>query len=760
MTFLSLSFLIAGLAAAVVPIALHLLMRGRPKKVVFPAFTFLRRRAEATRRKLTLKRILLLCLRCTILIGIGLALARPSLKSPDAAPSGVEHRDGPVAAAFVVDTSVRMGVIAENKTRLDRARQIASRLIASLPEGSKAAIFDSKADSDSFQVDLLAAEESLERLRPGASVRPLAGSAAAAVRLLGEADATNRELYILTDFTSASWPESFRGELRRVLDEDRRKAGDESPIAFYLIDVSTPLAQNGGITSCAIAMSGGEKGALRVDLDVSHFGPAQDGTIEFWLLDPAAENRPSDGETSAEPPRASADSDTLAPEIFERAKKIASSPIAFEASETATRRQVTLYPPTPPDGFSLGFVRLVPDDAFSADNVRWFAIRRGRAPNILLAASEPLEEKTLFIREALSPEELRRDGTAPFDAKTVSLETLDRMTPEELAGYRAILLLDPGALNGPLYKRLADYVSAGGGLGLFYGKGGVPAPDDSDALVLLGGRLTETVRRAGKGVVFVPSDAEHPILAEFRPLLGVGAVPWNDLVISRYWKYEPTDETSETVLRYSDGGAAVVSRPLREGTVVLATTPFSESANRPGAWNRLTVGEGAWVFLMLADGIARSLVLGGGESLQLEPGSTAVLRPNLEPFPAAATLELPDGERVSIPTEQDRRRIRFAGTRRIGPYRLAFDSDGAPNSPSVEGFCVNAPAGDFELSTLNADALKKYWEPTPLQSVSDASDVVSGRFSRRIGRELFSLIVVLLGVLLAVEAAFSNRFYD
>lgn len=762
MTFLTFSFLIASVAAATVPIALHLLMRGRPKKIVFPTFMFLHRKVQATRRTLTLKRILLLLMRCAVVILIGLTLARPSFQSFDVSSVGAISRDGPVAAAFVVDTSVRSGIIAENTTRLDRAREIASQLIAGLPAESQAAIFDSNAEFDSFQVDLLAAAESLQRLRPGVSVRPQAASVAAAVRLLSDADEPNRELFVLTDRSAASWDESFRKELHRAIDEaNRRLEPDESPIAFYLIDISTPLTRNNGITSCSVAFAPNEPGTLRVDLDVTHTGDAQDAVLEFWLLDRAEaipDSTPAE-EMTKEAAGLPADG-AVSPKIMAKAKKIVSSPIPFETSETVTNQRFTLYPTMPPDSFALGFVRLVPDDAFSADNLRWFAIRRFGAPKILIASAEPVAEKTLFLREALAPEALRRDGRAPFDTTMVSLAALEQMTPETMAEYRAILLLDSGKLNGAFHKKLVDYAAAGGGVGLFYGKSGVPAQDDSDAAALLGGHLTEMVRRAGQGVVLVPSDSENPILAEFRPLLGTGAVPWGDLTVYRYWKFEPLDDLSEVALRYSDGGAALLTRPLGDGTVTVATTPFSDAPNRPDAWNRLPVGESAWVFLMLADGIARSLVSGGGESLQLEPGATALLRPRLTPFPVSAALELPDGERVTIPTEPDKRRIRFAGTRHVGPYRLLFDSGDAAASASADGFCVNTPASDFDLTTLEPDQLKKYWEPVPIQTVSNASEVLSGRSSGGVGRELFPIVVVLLGVLLAAEAVFSNRFYD
>ncbi|MBR2004125.1 MAG: BatA domain-containing protein, partial [Thermoguttaceae bacterium] len=85
MTFTTFSLFLAGLAATAVPIALHLLSRGKPKKVVFPALRFARQKFAENKRKLTLKRLLLLALRVGTLVLLGLTLARPVFLPPESA---------------------------------------------------------------------------------------------------------------------------------------------------------------------------------------------------------------------------------------------------------------------------------------------------------------------------------------------------------------------------------------------------------------------------------------------------------------------------------------------------------------------------------------------------------------------------------------------------------------------------------------------------------------------------------------------------
>src|SRR5688572_10092160 len=80
MAFLNFSLLAGGLLMAV-PILLHLVMRQRPKQLIFPALRFIQQRREANRRQLQLRHWILLALRCGAVLLAALALARPSVAS-------------------------------------------------------------------------------------------------------------------------------------------------------------------------------------------------------------------------------------------------------------------------------------------------------------------------------------------------------------------------------------------------------------------------------------------------------------------------------------------------------------------------------------------------------------------------------------------------------------------------------------------------------------------------------------------------------
>ena len=79
--------LLGLLALGMIPVALHLLMRPRPRRVLFPALQLVATRRKSNVRRLRLRHIWLLLLRIAVLMLIVLALARPSLPAAGYAPT-------------------------------------------------------------------------------------------------------------------------------------------------------------------------------------------------------------------------------------------------------------------------------------------------------------------------------------------------------------------------------------------------------------------------------------------------------------------------------------------------------------------------------------------------------------------------------------------------------------------------------------------------------------------------------------------------
>ena len=110
MNFLNPLFLF-GLAAAAVPILIHLFTRKRPREMKFPSLEFLAEVNRSEIRRLRLKQWLLLLLRTLAIVALALAMSRPALKGT----SGL-GRGASTTVVALVDQSGSMGAVASGGT--------------------------------------------------------------------------------------------------------------------------------------------------------------------------------------------------------------------------------------------------------------------------------------------------------------------------------------------------------------------------------------------------------------------------------------------------------------------------------------------------------------------------------------------------------------------------------------------------------------------------------------------------------------------
>ncbi len=118
-------WVLLGLAAAGIPVLLHLLARREPPTVVFPAVRYLITTTHEHQRRLKLQNLLLLLLRTLLVIAIVLAAAGPTL------PLRGVPGHAPSALVLIVDNSPSSTAVVGGSPRLaalrDAARQVLAR---------------------------------------------------------------------------------------------------------------------------------------------------------------------------------------------------------------------------------------------------------------------------------------------------------------------------------------------------------------------------------------------------------------------------------------------------------------------------------------------------------------------------------------------------------------------------------------------------------------------------------------------------------
>jgi aerotolerance regulator-like protein len=188
-------WVLAGLAAAAIPILLHLLARREPPTVVFPAVRYLVTTTREHQRRLKLQNWLLLLLRTLLIVLVVLAAAAPSMPL-----SGVPGHS-PSALVLIVDNSPSSGAVMEGAPLLRQLVAAGHRVLArATPED---ALWLVAADGIPRRGDRV----TLDELLNGLSISPRRLDLGSAVTLAGEVLAPEPrpgEIVLLTDLQATA----------------------------------------------------------------------------------------------------------------------------------------------------------------------------------------------------------------------------------------------------------------------------------------------------------------------------------------------------------------------------------------------------------------------------------------------------------------------------------------------------------------------------------------------------------------------------
>lgn len=778
MAFVNLSLLAGGVLVAI-PILLHLMMRQRPKQLVFPALRFVQQRRIANERRLQLRHWLLLALRCAVLGLFALALARPTVAS--AALSGwvaagllwgaclmvaglavvslsrglsrlatgglagvavlllvaslfaagraiygkspvLGDQQAPVAAAIVLDTAPRMQYRQHNKTRLAAAQEIAHWLVSQFPADSEVAILDSRAGGG-FAVDRAAAEKSLERLRPVGTPRPLVESLSNAIELLKPKPQQRKEVYVLTDLTAAAWKSQFEDDLKKLLTQ-------QPGILLYVIDVGAEQSKNFALADLSLSgevlAAGGD---LTIEAVVTASGVGGTRSVEL-LVDELDPTLPTIREGKVVLPKT-----TLRGSQTAQLEPGGSARVRFTVRGLAA-------------GVHQGLVRLVGEDGLALDDMRHFAVEVQEAWP--LAVVSPADVSPWYLTE-IEKSEVRARGSSRF-----RMELLDqpRLATQELTDFRAVVLLDPGPLTPDEWTKLGKYCEAGGGLAAFLGHHAEPplSFQDAAAVAVLGGKLTRQTRTGGE-VFLAPRSFSHPILAGFREQQT--SIPWDRFPVFFHWNLDDLGAAARTVLPFSNGRPAVIENRVGRGRVLVMTTPISEPPEPVGrqSWNELTSGEDAWPCFMLVNEMLDYLVKSGQARLNVLAGETVVLPNDPAIYPERYQLFTPLEQPQDVLATGGQVTVRF--TDNPGAYRLR----GQKGGPVIRGFAVNLAADASDLSRLPRERLEELLGQGRYQLAKSREEIDRAVGNDRLGSEFYPLLVTLLAVALGLEHVLANRFY-
>lgn len=524
MSFLNPLFLF-GLAAAAVPILIHLFTRRRPREMKFPSLAFLAEVNRSEIRRLRLRQWLLLLLRTLAVAALALAISRPALRGT----AGLS-RNASTTVVALVDRSGSMGAMAPDGTLLAGARRAIESLLTTLGPADELLLVPY--DQGPYPVSARPLGD-IARLR--AETQALATSARAtdhtpalelAARALAESHALNRELFWLSDFQSTGF--AANGDAPEAL---RIPAGPWDQARIYLMPFASVNRANVGLSDASLS-------------------PTESGTALSVSAD-AHGARP--GDLSVEVRDLSGD--------LELGRGYLSLPAQGESS---TLLPLARLP-------ELGGVAILPDDALPLDNRRVFAAGRAGTVRVLLREDGPASPLRLALEAGGTASGL---SVAPVDATGLSARI----------GEADVVVLNDLPRLGPVEQQaVLDYYRGGGGLFVVLGSRAEPAAWNASLLSELGVGALAPLESAVPGASWRlrRAVAGHPVLAGFpaRPGEALSTASFRSIpVIGRRGGAERTAAQVRVLLEYDRSRPALIEAPH---ALVLAVTLDAAAGDFP-----------------------------------------------------------------------------------------------------------------------------------------------------------------------------------
>jgi hypothetical protein len=721
MSFAAPLFLVAVLAG-LVPVAVHLIHRRKAKEIPFSTLRFLRLSVQKTRRRKYVEDLALLALRAAALVLVAVGLARPTVNGLAALWGGGRG----AALAIVLDNSASMATLDGGKPRFEAARQAVEQVLGRVREGDQVALLPTGGPHDQAHGRLFRTHETvrqaLESCRVSHERADLAARLQQARDLLAGAEASSKEIYVVTDNQALSW---------EGLKEDApgaaalpTKSGSPAEVPVVLVSVDREPAPNVAVQSVVLSAPAPVAGApFQALVEVLNTATVPQQKHLELRIDGARE---AVSPTLALPPGGSL-----------------RYAFRFRLDRAGVHR---------------GEVRLAEDDGLPLDNALFFAASVDQPIPVAIVKPRrdevPQADDAFYLERALAP------GGGVGAACRITTLTPDSLAAEDLSRQALIFAVNLPALSPPAAGRLLDYVKAGGRLVWICGQNVDPTAYNSmNALAqgqLLPGPI-EAIREPLPGgaerwrVGFV--DKDDPALAA----LTEPASLYQSVLV---YKHVPMtlgpQSGARTLIKLDDGQPLLAERPVGNGSVLLLGAALHVD------WTNLPLKP---IFLPL---LARlTFRLAGAEAertmaLAGAPVSLVLARAGAgaqgsAPAPLGqgeVEIVRPSGELVRRPGAGADGLFRYDDTHEVGVYLVRPLNR---TSPATLAFAVNIDPAESDSASVTPQELQARFGTRPLL-ICERPEELTGMIARlRDGTGLRDAFLMAVLAALVLEVFLANR---
>ena len=701
MTFLN-AILLGGLAAASIPVLIHLFNRNRFRTVKWGAMHLLDSAIKINKRRLKLEQLLLLLLRCCIPAVLALLMARPVL-------SGFESLVGAAKTSLVIvlDNSYSMEYGGAASGNFHQAKEAAGKIIDDLGRGSDVSVVlmaggvSTLFDSPSF--DLGRVSKETLGLDAGFGSASVPESLETGAGILAKMQHPYREMVVLSDFQKVSWSETEAPARARVAE-----LLSKMPIKpqLTLFHVGVEGRDNVSVDSLEFSrLVFGVRQPVQVRANLKNFGDRAYPDLKVYF-------RVDGKERSAAQISLGPNEDRQV--LFSHAFETAGSHVIEVFADADT---------------------LTADNSYQASIPVW-----DRVPVLLVngdPGSGPLKGETDFLEIALQPFGIAKLDLTDLIAPRV-VEARD-LNPEAISKTRVVVLANVRQLTDAQLRALKDFVRDGGGLLIFPGDRlnvdwyNTTMTLDNGLLPLqmtsLAGALDDQTAPAR----IVASHYTHPALEMFNDPRN-GNLADGEVKLWYKTRPRPGDNNISILAQLDSGDPFLIEKKYGEGRVIQCTTPCDAD------WSNLPVRP---FYLPLMQRLTTYLA-----STVFPPRNVDVGKPLLAFLPKAdagkkALLIDPAGNKqeLAIVGKGVRSVVEFNQTRRPGLYRLT-----SPDNTTIH-FVVNTARTESDLKQLSESERQTVAKSMKAMLVNTHAEYKQLDQNRRFGREIWRpLLWALLGL--------------
>ena len=516
MSFLS-PFILFGLLAAALPIAIHLIRKEKPPKMLFGTLRFLKNTSKKLILFQQIQQWLLLLLRAAVISLLVFAFARPLF---DGAIAGLVDAE-PESSVILLDVSMSM----RYGDRNEQARAAAQELLAGMSAGDEVGIVafgDSAVSVRELSTDLDGARAFLDALpEPGFEVTRFMPALRLANDLLESSRHESRTIHLVSDYQASGlggddsgWVMSPGVHLNPV------DVGDGPSRNLLLTDVRSPDQLIENQSEYEILARVRSTGSIHLD------------QAEVRLL--------LDGVETARMPV----------NLTDLSEEVVRLPAVFDTA-----------------GTHRGEIRVGSDD-FDVDNSFFFTVDVMAKIRVLLVNGEPsvnwYEDEAHWLALAIGG-----NAESPF--------VLTRSTPRELdaaqlAQHDVVVLLNAGSdLSSTQANALGDFVRDGGSLLLAPGDRVNAGPFNQLFAAISPATLDLPVRLGGGDYLLIADmDRRHPVLLPLGSDWGVR--------FEGYWAATAAPE-ADVLMQFDNGSPALLERSVGQGRVMLFASSLDTEWN-------------------------------------------------------------------------------------------------------------------------------------------------------------------------------------